>query len=573
MKECVLEELLLVSFRERAARRVRFHPQTTLLIGQNSTGKSSIIKSIYYALGADPAVLSAPWRSAQVATALRFRIEDVRYTMVRHAGAFTLYSGDGRFLDSFTRVTSELAPVIARLFDFDLRLADRQGEQVTPPPAFLFLPYYIDQDVSWQRIWSGFHGLGQLPRWQPPLAEYHTGVRPNAYYRVKAEADRARYRVLEASAKLEALRGAQAGIRTEVTPTLFQMDGDLFREEVHELLAECQRLDLHERKFRTRLRKLQSQRTVLNEQRRATMGALREAQRDLAFATALEGHAVECPSCGALYENSFANRFAIAEDEGRCRELLTEMDSELRRLDEAISNTEVTFQEAIDRSVRLRNLLTERRGGLALQDVIKAEGGAEVRRVFRAGIEQLATDVRTAEVDVADKERRLREVADPARRARVLQLYRDRMREHLRELDVALPEAAYADLVPRIAETGSARPRAHLAYFYAILHTMREYSSSVFCPVVIDSPNQQAQDDINHESVVRFLFARRPPGSQLVIALESARDIPEAVLAGAGVVELPPEPKRSLLDGVEFDEIAAIVGPLLTHGFRLTSED
>jgi regulator of replication initiation timing len=568
-----LDELLLVSFRERAARRVRFHPRTTLLIGQNSTGKSSIIKSIYYALGADPAVWSESWRDAQVATALRFRIDDTAMTIVRHGGTFSLYDASGGLIDTFTRVTDGVGPAIARLFDFELRLGDQRGHQVTPPPAFLFLPYYIDQDASWQRPWAGFARLGQLPRWQQPLAEYHTGLRPNEYYRVKSIADRARRRVGDASAKLAALQEAQQSVQGEASGTLFQLDAEEFRNEVQELLAESRRLDIDERKYRTKLRDLQAQRTVVSEQRRATARALQEAQKDLAFATALEGHAVECPACGALYENSFSNRFAIAEDEARCRELMVEMDSELRRLDAAIESTETTFKEAVERRTRLRALLSEQRGPLALHDVIKAEGRAEVRRVFRTGLDGLAAEVRAAEVEVEESERQLRRIGDPERRRRVLQLYQDRMREHLRELDVVLSSAAYADVVPRISETGSERPRALLAYFYAVLHTMREYSSSVFCPVVIDSPNQQAQDDINHESVLRFLFERRPAGSQLVVGLESARDVPRDVLADAEVIELPPEPKRSILERTAYEDVGAVVSRLLTDSFRLTSPE
>lgn len=30
-----------------------------------------------------------------------------------------------------------------------------------------------------------------------------------------------------------------------------------------------------------------------------------------------------------------------------------------------------------------------------------------------------------------------------------------------------------------------------MAYYYAILHLMREYASSTYFPIVIDSPNQQ----------------------------------------------------------------------------------
>ena len=35
---------------------------------------------------------------------------------------------------------------------------------------------------------------------------------------------------------------------------------------------------------------------------------------------------------------------------------------------------------------------------------------------------------------------------------------------------------------------GSEGPRGLIAYYYAFLHTARRYSSSSFCPIVIDRP-------------------------------------------------------------------------------------
>ena len=50
MRRFVLKELLLISQKEKKAKLVSFHPQFTLLKGANSTGKSSLIKSIFSSL-------------------------------------------------------------------------------------------------------------------------------------------------------------------------------------------------------------------------------------------------------------------------------------------------------------------------------------------------------------------------------------------------------------------------------------------------------------------------------------------------------------------------------------------
>ena len=55
---------------------------------------------------------------------------------------------------------------------------------------------------------------------------------------------------------------------------------------------------------------------------------------------------------------------------------------------------------------------------------------------------------------------------------------------------------------------GSERPRGITAVYYAFLHTARRYSSCAFCPIAIDAPNQQRQDDM--QRVLRFIIDKRP---------------------------------------------------------------
>ncbi|WP_457094139.1 AAA family ATPase, partial [Microvirga sp. P5_D2] len=57
MKRLLFERLELLSLSERKARTVEFHPRLTVITGENGVGKSSVIKSLYWTLGAAPAVM------------------------------------------------------------------------------------------------------------------------------------------------------------------------------------------------------------------------------------------------------------------------------------------------------------------------------------------------------------------------------------------------------------------------------------------------------------------------------------------------------------------------------------
>ena len=47
MKNLRFQSLILLSRKEKAARRIAFDPKATLILGENDTGKSSLIKAIY----------------------------------------------------------------------------------------------------------------------------------------------------------------------------------------------------------------------------------------------------------------------------------------------------------------------------------------------------------------------------------------------------------------------------------------------------------------------------------------------------------------------------------------------
>jgi hypothetical protein len=77
-----------------------------------------------------------------------------------------------------------------------------------------------------------------------------------------------------------------------------------------------------------------------------------------------------------------------------------------------------------------------------------------------------------------------------------------------------------------VIEHGSEGPRGIIAFYYAFLHTARRYSSCAVCPIVIDAPNQQGQDDM--QRVMRFIIDKRPADSQVIVATEDLFGLTEA---------------------------------------------
>jgi len=83
----------------------------------------------------------------------------------------------------------------------------------------------------------------------------------------------------------------------------------------------------------------------------------------------------------------------------------------------------------------------------------------------------------------------------------------------------------------------------------------------VFCPIVIDAPNQQGQDTHHLPAIISFLVKKRPEGAQLILGVEEALGVSEndAEIVSVGVR------KNQLLSEVEFEAVSKQLRPYLAQ--------
>ena len=149
-----------MSVRERKARTINFHPRTTVITGDNDTGKSSLIKTILRSFGAEPPIHD-DWKQARVSALISFSLREKTFAILRQGTRFTVFENGVSVAGQFDSVTKELGPFLAQRLEFGVKLqqsSDRQS--ITPPPAYYFLPFYFDQDRSWNKSWNSFERLG-----------------------------------------------------------------------------------------------------------------------------------------------------------------------------------------------------------------------------------------------------------------------------------------------------------------------------------------------------------------------------------------------------------------------------
>jgi len=434
--------------------------------------------------------------------------------------------------------------------------SSKKPEKATP--ALLYLPFYFDQDSSWIDNWNGFDRLKQFKDYRKAVAEFHTGLKPNEYYLAKA-------RKGEAEVEREKLRRERAVVKRVLEKievlmknAQFDLDFTSYQAEIDLLLARCNELRLDEEAIKEEMVQLDIRQRSLERQIQITEEAANELGKDFAFASDHLEDELECPICGAHYANSFAERFKIAEDEDQLRVALSRMQEELEDCHAEIERRKMVAAEVRARIAQINELLESRQGEVKLNDLLKSEGKKEVRFILREEISKLNLGVGAADEAIEDASREMRRFTNKKRVQEIKDFYRERMTAYLQRLDVTeLDEDSYKEVDCVIKESGSDKPRALLAFYFAVLKTIEKYSTTTFCPIVIDSARQQEQDAENWRKMLEFMRDTRPAEGQMIVGLVDDLGID----LGGEVIELTDE--RQLLQVDQYDEVAVRMRPFI----------
>ena len=557
MRKLILKEIQLVSLLEKRARKFQFHPKTTIIKGENHTGKSSLIKSIYWTFGATPKNMHPNWQKADVISVINFSIDGISYSILRKGDFFAVFDEKRKVLGTFDKITSGLGPFLSNLLDYKIKLNNRANELITPQPAYFFLPFYVDQDVSWKENWAAFTNLSQLNNWKPNIINYHTGIKPNEYYEIKAKMESIQKQIDELERKKSVSVNVLKKLLDQMHTVVVDVDINVFKKEIDELMSNYKALKVKGEKVKDRIVVLKSQKVQVDKQVAIVHKTMNELRKDYEYALEL-ANAVDCPTCGHTYENTFGERFSIARDEDKCQDLLIKLKEEMKELDNKIEKEYEQYNKNNKETAKIESLLEKKQGEVKLKDVIQHEGKKELKYILEAEISSLRTDVAELEYQIKELKEELKAIEDKKRQQEIKSQYFQLMKSFLLKLDVhTMAESSFKPITSTIKESGSGLPRALVAYYYSILHTMKKYSTSTFCPIIIDSPNQQDQDEENLKKMMEFIFNEQPEDSQLILGLV---DLGDYDFEG-NVIELTE--KYNLLQEESYEEISREVRSLL----------
>lgn len=575
MATLCFQELMILSKTEKKARRIALSPKRNLILGENDVGKSTFIKALYHTLGADvPQLDNSRWKNARAVYCLKFAVDGVTRYVLRDGRYFGLFDLNKRLTSRHRGISGPdgIGAPINALLRFNIRL-ENQTEELRPvPPAYYFLPFYIDQDHGWATHWSSFANLQQFRDYRKAMLDYHLGIRPQAYYDSQSALHEATDSLDKISLEKNALISVRERYVGQRATEQVDIDPAAFKEEIEELVVRVNVLYRDQQEALSSIKEVRNARIGVEQEIEILKHAIAELEADYEYTEAPgTPDVIGCPTCGTEFHNSIASRFGLLDDIDYCRSLLDQKQKTLWDLSEKAAKFDEEYRKFDPQIANIEKLLQAKRNEITFRDVVRSEGYKDVLRTMADQIATADREQAALEDRVETLKRQMR--ADPNLKKRVTEYYRAKMKEGLNALNVhVLSEGDYSTPYKAIRANalGSDLPRSLLAQQVSLLHAMYEFNKFVVCPLIIDSPLQQEQDNTNAKAIFEYIFSGALAEEQTIVGTLDSGDTRKIADAVGSVTIVDLTEKYGLLRQSEYEGVLDEMNPLHEETLRVS---
>lgn len=542
MPNLKFKRLLILSNSTKTANQFEFSETLNLITAiDNSVGKSTLVKLLFWGIGCEP-TLDTNWATTDSKTIVEFTVDSTLYTVKRYKNNISLKIDEAEFIN-YEKITGEYSKKLADILEFKALLPNRSsGLMEVPPPAFYFLPFYIDQKRSWSKAWDNFEKLEQFSNWRSTIVKYHVGLLTPKHFELENDKAEKKDSKKIVEAQIEKIETTLEIVEDYIP----QINNTITETKEFEILTEEIKIDL--RKLQEEQEKVLSQITIFNgdrvyleQQQVITEKIISELDKDYKFTIEnIEEDEVECPLCGIVHENSIINRTSIMTDksqaENQLKSILTELDKVNTKLTKA--NIKLTNARESINQINEKYIINEE-PSISLDSEDDSEKIIETKNIdFNQIIENIAgnsikknvlkdkiqkvNSVDTFKKEIRGISKEQKGLITPEDIEEINNSFSSIFSDYIELLDAEAVNisdiSSPLDYNKVIKEGGAAEgSRAILAYYLSVFTMVEKYGNEVKSALVIDTPNQQEQSDTNYEKIVNLLTNKTSKKTQILL--------------------------------------------------------
>ncbi len=520
MGRFLLEKLIVISDIEEKSKEISFGAGLNIVLGKNKTGKSSLLKSIFYTLGSE-LKFESEWRKVIRWYILYFSYDGQTYCVIREGKKFKIikvHEKYGQKLLIDTEQFHDYSDTLMKILGVDVQCLTNVGKSVSITPPLLFRFQYIDQDRGWNKIGEASSNMGYILNWRDYTNKYVVGFQGTEFYKTKKEISLLKQKIDELCTKVEHYK--------EVMEYLIPIsEEDESKTIVTELEKAKSILEQLSRLEKQRL-KVQDEISILKNERYEKILALdllkknvQELNEDHEFALN-EDNNLKCPFCGVYHNNTMTERVEIVKDIQSGSELIGLYRKDISELDKYIGVLNENFNKVNQEYFLQKKRVEALEEGASIVNSYKIEGKQEVIRSSKLEIKRLENLIKEEEGKKVNKEDYLNSLNSNERRK---QIYSDLKRVYIdvmEKLNIPISYIKFKNFVQVLDKTGSELPRIIYAYQIALYLFNLEREEGLFNWLVVDTPNQQGQDENNLDNIDSVLELVLTKKGQFIIGTE-----------------------------------------------------
>ena len=500
MNEMYFKSILIADIQTRTARFQELKKGINVITStDNHVGKSSLLKSLYYALGAE-VEYDTVWDVSTKLYVVKVSINEKDYTVVRFQKNFAVFE-EKKLVLLTNSVSRDLAKLYEEIFSFSIYLPNKRTNKTElAPPVFSFMPYYIDQDRGWNGLYNSFLNLDQYKKNEREKSLYfHLDIYNKHRIEILAEKDRLK-------SEIEDLKDKEVKIKITIDALSQEVQNLIPAETMDELENNLQipkekiaALVSHIGEVRNRVQELETT-LQLHEYQLSVIREYHEIKQNSNLPQYDSLH--ECPRCGYIFDDELYNmvrlNYNISNEDYMCQQIQLIINSINEELDEYkkkyvnMMNELEIMEKSFDDSQNSYDIYVKQRG---LQKSMK-------NFTAQLGENNYEQSQRTEKIKKLDKE--LRKVPN---KKEIEKKYVEYVRLNISKLGAW--DAAYEGnikLTKPIKAQGTLESKIILAQFVGLFQTIDDFKSkSIRFPFVVDSPRAKEASFASSKDIIKMI--------------------------------------------------------------------
>lgn len=508
----IFKEITITDIIEKTSKKVVFASQRNLITSDsNGKGKSTIMKALYHSLGANSAFDDNINKKAMIFD-VSISFNDIIYRVVRYIDQYLVFK-DGR-LEMTCRYgnIAELSEYYKKEFGMYVYLKDRAGGLPIAPPAYSFIPYYLDQDCSWKKEQMPFDSLGQYEKLSKnDLYYYHLSIFNDLYNEIKSKSKEQEILCKNLEEEIAQTQNVYMQLKEQIGSTSICIN----EQEIEVLISHMSRkindIFVLFNKVKNELFVLENEKAECDCQILNINERLRIIEKDLSKPKTT----AKCPQCGAEFELEIEKE---VRDLYNKTFLINRREFYVSRISEIVKEVSLKKLDLEHYTKELNSLESQLKEEKAEYDTYTRRKVADV--LFNDLLQktgELTNKLRSETALLNEYNDKLKQFEVKTENIKIA--FRNIYIGNLIQLNVKKFNAERIKPFNKLAIGGSQYVRSTLAFFYTFIELKKQFNKGKFeCPLIIDSPREGEQDDMNSKSILEFIFGKYDGEGQLIVA-------------------------------------------------------